>query len=149
MCHGSKPVLKYAQADSEDHCWRVIIGFGILGGIQRKKLVSILEYASGPFGATCNTFFVSGSVDAQRMGRPFESIQFQLCEELIIRQAMLENQNFHKCTGQIFVCLIPICWCFWRRVEVHTRPTYISQKIIFFCSFFEVVITEILMIRMN
>ena len=86
------------------------------GGIQRKKLVSILEYASGPFGVTCNTFFASGSVDAQRMGRPFKSIQFQLHEELIIRQAMLENQNFHKCTGQIFVCLIPICWCFWRRV---------------------------------
>ena len=29
-----------------------------------------------------------------------------------------EMKNFDKCTGQIFVCLTLICWCFWTRVDL-------------------------------
>ena len=37
------------------------------------------------------SYFVSGNVVAQWMGRPFQSVQFQPHEELIIMESVLEN----------------------------------------------------------
>ena len=47
---------------------RVRFGFHIFVGIKQKKPVFILEYPNGLKGATSLVKFVSGDVDAKKMG---------------------------------------------------------------------------------
>ena len=68
---------------SEDLRWRVI-WFRHFGGYSGEENCFYLGISKWTLWRYMKSYFVSGNVDTQRMGRPFESVQFQPREELII-----------------------------------------------------------------
>ena len=68
---------------SEDLRWRVI-WFRHFWGYSEEENCFYLGISKWTLWGYMQSYFFSGNVDTQRMGRPFESVQFQPREELII-----------------------------------------------------------------
>ena len=78
------------RRNSEDLRWRVI-WFRHLWGHSEEETCFYLGISKWILRRYLQSYFLSGNVVAQRMGRPFQSVQFQPREELIIMESVLEN----------------------------------------------------------
>ena len=88
MCHSLRCVVGVILINvpapySEDIRWRVI-WFLHFWGYSEEENCFYLGISKWTLWRYMQSYFVSGNVDTQRMGRPFESVQFQPREELII-----------------------------------------------------------------
>lgn len=81
---------------------RARFGFHIFVGIKQKKPVFILEYPNGLKGATCLVKFVSGDVDAKKMGWPSWSVPWN--PTTARQQERHKNCRFNKAKQPFFTC---------------------------------------------
>ena len=88
---GASPVFNMPAPYSEDLRWRVIWFRRFWGHSEEETCFYVGISKSGTLRRYLQSYFLFGNVVAQRMGRPFQSVQFQPREELIIMESVLEN----------------------------------------------------------
>ena len=87
---GASPVFNMPAPYSEDLRWRVI-WFRHFGGHSEEETCFYLGISKWTQRRYLRSYFLSGNVVVQSMGRPFQSVQFQPREELIIMESVLAN----------------------------------------------------------
>ena len=90
---------------------RVRFGFHIFVGIKQKKPVFILEYPNGLKGATSLVKFVSGDVDAKKMGWPSWSVPWtrrRRGNKNVTKTIGLTKQNNHSSRAAAFFLYISL-----------------------------------------